>query len=79
MSNQADLDREAVEELAAVLFQDIRARLAPPYRRGNVFIVLNALACVAATVVAGAAPAAEEFFLEGFKRQLQLTKSEEPR
>ncbi len=57
------LDRERVEALSLALFAPVRQELqAPVPDRDNVFVVLNALAFVVGTVLAGTDARAMEFF-----------------
>jgi len=71
-----EVDRIRVEALAAQLFVAVRPDLArQPFHRDNVFVVLNALALVAATVIAGADQRAQDFFLTALTNNIGVVKA----
>jgi hypothetical protein len=72
-----EVDRTRVEALAAQLFVAIRPDLArQPYSVDNVFVVLNGLAYVVATVIAGADPRAQDFFITAMLDNVSVIKTQ---
>jgi hypothetical protein len=73
-----EIDRTRVEALATDLFVAVRPILAtPPASRENVLIVLNAIAFVAATVIAGtdADPEVVDFFATAVADNIEIIKA----
>jgi hypothetical protein len=67
-----EIDRTRVEALAKDLFAAVRPTLATqPLSSDNVFVALNALAFVVATIIAGADRRAFEFFNEAVIDNMQ--------
>ena len=63
-----EIDQGCVQALIAEIFVPIRqALLARPHSPDNVFVVLNALAVAAATVIAGTDERAQQFFEDALR------------
>lgn len=67
------LDRAPTEKLAKELLESIRGHFADrPRARDTVYEILNALAAVTATVVAGTDDEAMEFFLDALSQNTEV-------
>jgi hypothetical protein len=73
----SEVDRTRVEPLATELFRAVRPTLATaPFNRDNVFVALNALAFVTATVIAGADQRAQDFFIKALLDNVSSVKAQ---
>jgi hypothetical protein len=71
-----EVDRTRVEALAKDLFAAVRPTLATqPLSSDNVFVALNALAFVVATIIAGADQRAFEFFRAAVLDNIKVVKA----